>query len=171
MGWRDGGEDVRTFQRACADGRVTPAPSLLLRSAMAEARTVGDAAGNQKLSKGTQGGRRHRARDDAAAAAILAVSAGVRLPVVVRPAGGIGARPRATPPPARPNAAPPRSVASCGGPDGIPCTTPGGWPGRAGPRPCAAPPRGRPRAAPPSHKEHTASRRGRAPPAHHSPHF
>ena len=85
MGWRDGGEDVRTFQRACADGRVTPAPSLLLRSAMAEARTVGDAAGNQKLSKGSQGGRRHRARDDAAAAAILAVSAGVRQPVVVRP--------------------------------------------------------------------------------------
>ena len=81
MGYRDGAEDVRQFRRACADRRVTPAPSLLLRSAMAEARTVSDPAGNHKLSKGSQGGRRVRARDDAAAAAILAVSAGVRAPV------------------------------------------------------------------------------------------
>ena len=72
MGFKDGAEDVRAFRRACADGRVAPAPSLLLRSAMAEARTVSDPAGNAKLSKGSQGGRRLRARDDAAAAAILA---------------------------------------------------------------------------------------------------
>ena len=78
MGYKDGGEDVRDFRRACLDGRVTPAPSLLLRSAMSEARTVSDPAGNAKLSKGTQGGRRHRARDDAAAASILAVAAGTR---------------------------------------------------------------------------------------------
>ena len=81
MGFRDGAEDVRGFRKACADRRVIPAPSLLLRSAMAEARTVSDPAGNHKLSKGSQGGRRVRARDDAAAAAILAVSAGVRAPV------------------------------------------------------------------------------------------
>ena len=37
QGFRDGGEDVRAFRRACAEGRVTPSPSLLLRSAMAEA--------------------------------------------------------------------------------------------------------------------------------------
>ena len=80
MGYHDGGADVRAFRRACADGRVTPAPSLLLRSAMSEARTVTDPAGNSKLSKATQGGRRLRARDDAAAAAILAVAAGVRSP-------------------------------------------------------------------------------------------
>ena len=80
MGYRDGAEDVRQFRRACADRRVVPAPSLLLRSAMAEARTVSDPAGNAKLSKGSQGGRRARARDDAAAAAILAVAAGVRQP-------------------------------------------------------------------------------------------
>ena len=59
---------------------MVPAPSHLLRSAMAEARTVSDPAGNAKLSKGSQGGRRVRARDDAAAAAILAVAAGVRQP-------------------------------------------------------------------------------------------
>ncbi len=82
MGFKDGAEDVRNFQRAMADGRVTPVPSLLLRSAMSEARTVSDPAGNSKLSKGSQGGRRLRARDDAAAAAILAVSAGARRPAV-----------------------------------------------------------------------------------------
>ena len=82
MGFKDGAEDVRAFRRAMADGRVVPVPSLLLRSAMAEARTVSDPAGNSKLSKSTQGGRRMRARDDAAAAAILAVAAGVRRPAV-----------------------------------------------------------------------------------------
>ena len=84
MGFRDGAEDVRGFRKACADRRVIPAPSLLLRSAMAEARTVSDPAGNAKLSKGSQGGRRLRARDDSAAAAILAVAAGVRHPVETR---------------------------------------------------------------------------------------
>ena len=82
MGFQDGAADVRAFRRACADGKVTPARSLLLRSAMAEARTVSDPAGNAKLSKGSQGGRRLRARDDAAAAAILAVAAGVRQPTL-----------------------------------------------------------------------------------------
>ena len=87
QGFKDGGEDVRQFRRACAEGRVTPIKSLLLRSSMAEARTTADPAGNAKLAKGSQGGRRVRARDDAAAAAILAVSAGVRQPV--RPSRGL----------------------------------------------------------------------------------
>ena len=78
MGFKDGAEDVRGFRRACADGRVTPVTSLLMRSAMSEARVVLDPAGNSKLSKGSQGGRRLRARDDAAAAAILAVAEGAR---------------------------------------------------------------------------------------------
>ena len=80
QGYRDGGEDVREFRRACLDGRVTPSVSLLARSAMAEARTVSDPAGNSKLAKSSEGGRRQSARDDAAAAAILAVSVGVRHP-------------------------------------------------------------------------------------------
>ena len=80
MGFVDGAADVRAFRRAFAEAKVTPAPSLLLRSAMAEARTISDPAGNAKLSKGTQGGRRLRARDDAAAAAVLAVAAGTRQP-------------------------------------------------------------------------------------------
>ena len=73
MGYRDGGEDVRLFVRACAEGRVTPARSLLLRSALSVARTVSDPAGNVKISK-----TRRRARDDAAVAVVLAVAAGVR---------------------------------------------------------------------------------------------
>ena len=84
MGFKDGAADVRAFRRGCAEGRVTPPPSLLLRSAMAEARTISDPAGNAKLAKGTEGGRRLRARDDAAAAAILAVAVGVRMPSTPR---------------------------------------------------------------------------------------
>ena len=78
QGYQDGGEDVRDFRKATLGGRVRPVRSLLLRSAMAEARTVTDAAGNSKLSKSAQGGRRLRARDDAAAAALLAVAVGSR---------------------------------------------------------------------------------------------
>ncbi len=78
MGFKDGAEDLRAFRRACESRRVTPVPSLLLRSALAEARAVSDPAGNSKLSKGAEGGRRLRARDDALAAAILGVAAGSR---------------------------------------------------------------------------------------------
>ena len=78
QGFRDGGEDVRDFRRAALGALVAPVESLLLRSALAEARVVTDPAGNAKLSKGSEGGRRTRARDDAAAAAILAVAAGYR---------------------------------------------------------------------------------------------
>ena len=45
---------------------------------MGEARTVSDPAGNSKLAKGAEGGRRERAKDDAVAAAILAVGVGRR---------------------------------------------------------------------------------------------
>ena len=78
QGYKDGGEDVRDFRRAVLSDRVRPTESLLLTAAMAEARVTSDPAGNSKLSKGSEGGRRHRARDDAAAAAILAVAAGWR---------------------------------------------------------------------------------------------
>ena len=85
MGWRDGAEDVRAFRRACAEGRVTPPESLLLRAAMSEARVLVDPAGNAKLAKHSEGGRRARARDDAAAAAILAVASGTRAAARPRP--------------------------------------------------------------------------------------
>ena len=78
MGFRDGSEDVRRFRKAILAGRVSVPVSLLLRSAMSEARTISDPAGNSKLAKGTEGGRRSRGRDDAAAASILAIAEGVR---------------------------------------------------------------------------------------------
>ena len=78
MGWKDGGEDVRLFRKAAIGGAVRPVRSLLLRAALAEAITVQDVAGNSKLAKASEGGRRKKARDDACAAAILAVAEGTR---------------------------------------------------------------------------------------------
>ena len=79
QGFKDGAEDVRDFRRGILTGEVRPVRSLLLRSAMREAVTVADPAGNEKLAKSTQGGRRRRARDDAAAAGILAAAHTMRL--------------------------------------------------------------------------------------------
>ena len=79
QGWRDGAADVLAFRRHVLEGKVTPTKSLLLRAAMSEARTLANPAGFEKLAKGSQGQRRSRARDDAAAAAILAVAEGHRI--------------------------------------------------------------------------------------------
>ena len=79
QGFRDGAEDVRNFRKACLDGNVVPVKSLLLRSAMSVARCVSDVSGNAKLAKTGQG-KRPGARDDAAAATILAISSGTREP-------------------------------------------------------------------------------------------
>ena len=87
MGYKDGSVDVRAFEKAVLDRRVIPVKSLLMRSAMSEARTVSDPAGNVKLSKGSEGGRRQRARDDVAAASVLAVAVGTRAPASVHPVG------------------------------------------------------------------------------------
>ena len=78
QGFKDGAEDVIAFRRACAEGYVKPSKSLLLRSAMREARTIADPARNEKLAKQSEGGRRQRARDDAVAACIVAVAEGYR---------------------------------------------------------------------------------------------
>ena len=77
-GYNDGAEDVSRFRRAVLDRRVVIRPSLLLAAAIGEARTVANAAGMEKLAKANQGGRRQLARDDAAAAAILAVAVAER---------------------------------------------------------------------------------------------
>ena len=75
QGWRDGSEDVRNFQRAVLDGQVSMAPSRLLRHAVSESKLLFDPAGNPKLDKS-----RYRGRIDALAAAVMAVSAGMRHP-------------------------------------------------------------------------------------------
>jgi len=73
QGFRDGGEDCERFRSAVFDGRVAARPSLLLRSAFADAVTLSDPAGNMKLAKA-----RSLGRIDAAAATVLAVAEGVR---------------------------------------------------------------------------------------------
>ncbi len=78
MGFKDGAEDVRGFRRACIDGRVKASKSLMLRSALSEAVTISDPAGNAKLAKSSEGGRRQASKDDSAAACILSISAGER---------------------------------------------------------------------------------------------
>jgi len=73
FGWKDGSEDIERFRRAIFDGDVSVAPSLLLRSAFADAITLIDPASNHKLAKA-----RSLGRIDAAAAVVLAVSEGAR---------------------------------------------------------------------------------------------
>ena len=75
QGFKDGSEDVRAWRRACAERKVNPVgPATLLTAALAEAVTVCDPSGNEKLAKDAEGGRRKNSRDDVAAAAILAVA-------------------------------------------------------------------------------------------------
>ena len=60
MGWKDGSEDVRNFQRGVHEGRIRTPVSLAFRSALSGAVTISDPAGNLKLAKGSEGTRRSR---------------------------------------------------------------------------------------------------------------
>ena len=93
--WQAASEDLRLFREAFLDGEVTPARSLLLRAALGAAVVVTDQAGNSRLGKATEGGRRRKARDDSLAAALLAVAHARRasLHAKVTPAAGFS-RPR-----------------------------------------------------------------------------
>ena len=79
MGWLGGPPRIRDLRRAVLGGLVHPPRSLLMRSALAEARTQVDSMSAEKLAKGAAGGRRATARDDVAAALLLAVSEGYSL--------------------------------------------------------------------------------------------
>ncbi|WP_375160348.1 terminase large subunit domain-containing protein [Bradyrhizobium sp. RDT46] len=74
MGFKDGGEDIERFKRAVFDGKVKSRPSLLLRSAFADAVCLRDPANNAKLAKARSTGR-----IDAAAATVVAVAEGARI--------------------------------------------------------------------------------------------
>ena len=78
QGFKDGAEDVRLFRRAALEGNLGFPATVLLRSALAESRTISDPAGNEKLARGSDGGRRYHAKDDAVASLILAVAFGFR---------------------------------------------------------------------------------------------
>lgn len=78
QGYKDGGEDVRTFRAALLRQEFTVSESRLLRAAIRDARTISDPAGNAKLAKGKERGRPSSARDDALASLILAVASASR---------------------------------------------------------------------------------------------
>ena len=80
MGWKDGPGRIRDFRRLVNGAKVWARPRLLMRSAFANARTVSDSMGSEKIIKGGASGRRRTARDDVAVAALLAVSEGARVP-------------------------------------------------------------------------------------------
>ena len=79
LGWAHGPSRIRDFRRAVGAGQVWARPTLLIRQALANARTVSDSMGSEKPIKGGASGRKRTARDDTAIAALLAVSEGVRL--------------------------------------------------------------------------------------------
>ena len=89
QGFRDGSVDVRAFRAALLDGEVFAPVSLAMRAAFREARGISDAAGNTKLAKHTEGGRRSLGRDDLVAAIILAVAEGRRRSAAAGPRRGI----------------------------------------------------------------------------------
>ena len=84
MGWTDGPPRIRALRRAVKGGRVYAARSLLIRQAFANARTVSDSMGSEKLVKGGAPGRKRTARDDVAVACLLAISEGARMPEAPR---------------------------------------------------------------------------------------
>jgi phage terminase large subunit-like protein len=74
MGWRDGAEDVRRFQRFVFDGAIGAERSLLMRSALSECVVALDPSGNEKLNKARSTGR-----IDPVAATVLAIAEASRL--------------------------------------------------------------------------------------------
>lgn len=79
-GLKDSPGRVRDFRRAVGGGRVYVRPSSLVRQSMANARTVQDSMGEERLIKGGVSGRKRTARDDVAVAIAAAVSEGARAP-------------------------------------------------------------------------------------------
>ena len=79
-GLKDSPGRVRDFRRAVGAGRLYVRPTLLIRQALANARTVADSMGEERLIKGGAAGRKRTARDDVAVAIAAAVSEGARMP-------------------------------------------------------------------------------------------
>ena len=74
QGFRDGALDVRLFRKTCLDQQITVPVSWSLRAAMAGSRTVSDAAGNEKLAKQSEAGRRRYHKDDICSSLIVATA-------------------------------------------------------------------------------------------------
>ena len=74
QGFKDQAADLREFRKIAIQKKFTVSPSQFVRYAFSEAVAVADPAGNEKLAKNSEGGRRSKARDDLVAAIILAVA-------------------------------------------------------------------------------------------------
>lgn len=81
--WREGNEDVTWYRRAFGDGDVRPVPNRVLRDGHDWATIEHDAHGNIRLLRTGKTGS--RVPDDAASAAVLAVSTACREPRIQRP--------------------------------------------------------------------------------------
>ena len=79
-GLKDSPGRVRDFRRAVKGGKVWAKPRLLIRQSLANARTVSDSMGEERMVKGGVTGRRRTARDDVAVAIVAAISEGSRMP-------------------------------------------------------------------------------------------
>ena len=77
MGYRDGSEDLRRFQKIVTDRGARFRGSLLLRTAFAVARMVSDPAGNSKIAKQVERGG--PGKDDAAVAVVVGLAEADRL--------------------------------------------------------------------------------------------
>ena len=78
-GYDDGGHDIEEFRRAVLEKDLRVYNSLLMLSAVSEARVQISPEGKEKLAVGSQGGKRLRGRDDAAAAMVIGVALGRRM--------------------------------------------------------------------------------------------
>ena len=78
-GLKDSPGRVRDFRRAVKGGKVWALPRLLIRQSLANARTVSDSMGEERLVKGGVTGRKRTARDDVAVSIVAAVSEGARM--------------------------------------------------------------------------------------------
>ena len=83
-GLKDSPGRVRDFRRSVKGGKVWARPRLLIRQSLANARTVADSMGEERMIKGGVTGRKRTARDDVAVSIVAAVSEGARMPEAPR---------------------------------------------------------------------------------------
>ena len=78
QGFKDGSAAIMAWRKATIGERVHPVlPARLLTHQLGEAVTLCDPAGNEKLARDAEGGRRKAARDDVVAASLLAIEFGL----------------------------------------------------------------------------------------------
>ena len=78
QGFRDGTATIQGFRRAVFEGKVKVKKNLLLEAGLMDTVLVTDPMLNLKIAKGSEGGKRLRAKTDIIAATVLAVSVGRR---------------------------------------------------------------------------------------------